>query len=149
MNDAPRIAIQVRWSDVDANGHVRHSAFFDYGAAARVDYLHRCGYTVERFHRDRIGPVLFGESAQYLRELHSNDLISVDTWIAGLSENRKHWLMRHHIVRGDGELCCVLDCRGAWFDADTRRVIPMPDELAAVIGDLPRTEDFQVLVGKG
>ena len=35
--------VSVRWDDLDPNGHVRHSAYYNYGSQARVAYLHRQG----------------------------------------------------------------------------------------------------------
>jgi len=142
MDAAPRYPMQIRWADLDANGHVRHSVYLDLAAQARVSFLHDHGFTVARFQELGIGPILFSETARYLRELHSNQQVEVDLWLTGLSANGKHWAFRHHVIRSDGEVSCVVDCRGAWFDTRERKVIPMPEALAETMGGPPRTEDY-------
>ncbi len=39
--------ITVRWADLDPNGHVRHSIYYDYGAQARIAYLQREGFGLD------------------------------------------------------------------------------------------------------
>lgn len=135
-------SFEVRWSDLDPNGHVRHSAYADYGAQARIGFLAEHGFGLERFHKLHVGPILFREDLKYLREIHANERISVTVELSGLSPNRKHWRFRHRILRGDGELACIIDCQGAWLDLTARRVIPAPAELDTVMEHMPRSQDF-------
>ena len=148
MTDAPCYAMQIRWADLDANGHLRHSVYLDLGAQARVAFLDSQGLSVVRFHELGIGPILFRETARYLREVRSNERVTVDVWLTGLSANGKHWSFRHHVHRSDGELACIIDCRGAWFDTRARKVIPMPDELDGIMAQPPRTEDYAEITGR-
>jgi acyl-CoA thioester hydrolase len=148
MTHTPRYTMEIRWADLDANGHVRHSVYFDLGAQARVAFLDAQGYTVTRFHQLGIGPILFGESAQYLSEVRSNETVSVDVWLTGLSANGKHWAFRHHVRRAGDEFACIIDCRGAWFDTRARKVIAMPEELSAVMAQPPRTEDYAEILSR-
>ena len=39
--------ITVRWSDLDPNGHVRHSVYYDYGAQARIAYMQKQGIGID------------------------------------------------------------------------------------------------------
>jgi acyl-CoA thioester hydrolase len=132
----------VRWSDLDPNGHVRHSAYADYGAQARVGFLAEHGFGLEQFHKLRLGPILFREDLKYLREIRAHERIGVTVEVSGVSPNRKHWRIRHRILRGDGELACVIDCQGAWFDLAARKVVPAPAELDAVMGQMPKSADY-------
>lgn len=136
--------ISVRWADLDPNGHVRHSAYYDYGAQARVAYLQKHGFGIEWMARNGIGPVLFREEAKFMRELHMSDELSINVLITGLSEDHRKWSMRHEIRRGD-ELCAVLDMDGAWLDLKARRIGPPPQELIDVFEALPRSDDFRVI----
>lgn len=132
----------IRWADLDPNGHMRHSAYADYGAQARVGFLADHGFTLEHFRRLHLGPVLFREDIRYLREIHANERITVTCEAVGQSPNRKHWRIRHRIHRADGELACIIDCQGAWFDLATRKVVPAPAELDAALQQMPRSEDY-------
>ncbi|MCA6379821.1 MAG: thioesterase family protein [Cytophagales bacterium] len=57
------IPIQVRWSDIDQNRHLRHSAYYDYGATTRIACFSQQGLTNLKFEELRIGPILFREEA--------------------------------------------------------------------------------------
>ncbi|MFO0488582.1 MAG: hypothetical protein ACK5ZY_09960, partial [Cyclobacteriaceae bacterium] len=39
------LPIQVRWSDIDQNRHLRHSAYYDYGATVRIACFSQHGLT--------------------------------------------------------------------------------------------------------
>ncbi len=142
MNEPWRREFQVRWADMDPNGHLRHSAYMDYAAQARVGFLNDCGFSLERLQKLRLGPVLFREDTQYLREVRANERISVTTELSGLSANGKHWRMRHRIFRADGALACVIDVQGAWLDLTTRKTVPAPAELQGVMVKVPHTQDY-------
>jgi acyl-CoA thioester hydrolase len=133
---------EVIWADLDPNAHMRHSAYADYGAQARVGFLTEHGFGLKEFHQQKLGPILFREDLRYLREIRPSEKITVTCEAVGISPNRKHWKIRHRIYRQDGELACVIECQGAWFDLAQRKVIPSPDALAAVMEKMPRSEDY-------
>lgn len=136
--------IVVRWADLDPNGHVRHSVYYDYGAQARVAFLETRGLGLKWMVKNMIGPVLFREQAHFMRELHMSDEISIDFRVGGASEDGRKWRIVHNIHRGD-ELCAVLDMDGAWLDLRARRITVPPDDLAHAFDELPRTDDFKVI----
>ena len=140
--------ITVRWADLDPNGHVRHSVYYDYGAQARVALLERSGLGMRWMAKHLIGPVLFREQAKFLRELHMADEISVDFQVGGLSEDGRKWRIVHEIRRGE-EVCAVLDMDGAWLDLRARRIVVPPEELRVAFEKLPRTADYAVLPSSG
>lgn len=139
-----RQPLTIRWADLDPNGHVRHSVYYDFGAQVRIAYLQQAGFDISWMTRHNIGPVLFREEAQFKRELHLGDSLLIDVRLAGLSEDRRKWSMRHRILRGD-ELCAILDLDGAWLDLRSRKLTPPPEELLVRFTALERTEDFRQL----
>jgi len=133
---------QVRWADLDPNGHLRHTAYMDYAAQARVGFLNDCGFTLERFQKLQLGPVLFREDTRYLHEVRANERVSVTTELSGLSANDKHWRMRHRIFKADGLLACVVNVQGAWLNLATRKIVPAPAELQDAMRKAPCTHDY-------
>ncbi len=133
---------EVIWADLDANAHMRHSAYADYGAQARIGFLSEHGFGLPQFMKLKLGPILFREDLRYLREIRANEKITVTCEAVGISPNLKHWRIRHRIFRQDGELACVIECQGAWFDLVARKVVPAPAELAAVMKQMPKSEDY-------
>jgi acyl-CoA thioester hydrolase len=143
-----KVSFPIRWADLDPNGHMRHTAYMDYAAQARVGFLAEAGFTMEKFHSLRIGPVLFREETQYLREVRANERITVTTELAGLSANGKHWRIRHRIFNQDNELACIVDVQGAWLDLVARKVVPAPAALAQAMRQAPRTDDYSEITAR-
>lgn len=133
---------EVRWADLDPNGHLRHTVYMDCAAQARVGFLNEYGFTLERFRALGIGPVLLHEQAQYLHEVRANEHLRVTAEVAGLSPNRKHWRIRHGIFKSDGKLACIVNVQGAWLDLRARKIAPPPAELVQAMEKVPRTEDY-------
>jgi acyl-CoA thioester hydrolase len=143
------LPITIRWADLDPNGHVRHSVYYDYGAQARIGYLQKHGFGIDWFARNSIGPILFREEARFYRELKAEDELIVDVRLCGLSEDYRKWSMRHEIHRGK-ELCATIELDGAWLDLKTRRIAPPPAALYEKFAELIHTGDFQIIpAGKG
>lgn len=142
MNSPRQLSFEVRWADLDPNGHMRHTVYMDCAAQARIGFLSGCGFTREHFQALGIGPVLLREEARYLREVRANERLRVSAEVAGLSPNCKHWRIRNQIFKADGELACVVNVQGAWLDLKARKIVPPPAELREVMLKWPRTEDY-------
>src|SRR5690606_15544179 len=102
------LQLAVRWADLDVNGHVRHSVYYDFGAQARIVALEAVGLGLRWMAANQIGPVLFREQASFRREVRMGDELTIDTQLAGLSADSRKWRIAHHIRRGE-ELCASLD----------------------------------------
>ncbi|MEA5444899.1 acyl-CoA thioesterase [Gammaproteobacteria bacterium AB-CW1] len=135
---------EIRWVDLDPNGHMRHSAYLDYGAQIRLSALADGGLTMAAMAKHGVGPVLFKESIEYHREIRGGETIRVGTELTGMSSNGKHWRMRHVIKKADGEVAAVIEVQGAWLDLRARRIAPAPAEVQTVVAELPKAEDYQV-----
>ncbi|MCP1726054.1 acyl-CoA thioester hydrolase [Natronospira proteinivora] len=134
---------EIRWVDLDPNGHMRHSAYLDYGAQIRLSAMAEYGLSMVEMAKQGVGPVLFKEAIEYRREIRGGETIRVATELSGLSVNGKHWRMRHLIKKADGELAAVIEVQGAWLDLKARRVAPAPETIQAMVGRMPRSEDFE------
>lgn len=146
MSHAFKQPLIVRWSDLDPNGHVRHSVYYDWGALARISYLNLHGVGLVWMTTHALGPVLFREEARFLREVRMGDELSIDFQVAGLSEDGRKWRIRHAITRGHSEVVATVEVDGAWLDLRARKIRVPPDELAQALGEVPRTDDFAIIV---
>lgn len=137
---------EVRWSDLDANVHVRHSAYADYCATARLRCLAENGFTMKDFGAHHVGPVLFKETLTYLKEIPPDVLVRVTMKNAGLSADRRKWRIRHELFRSnDGALAAIVEVDGAWMNTELRKISPPPAMLKAAFEAVERTEDFKEL----
>ena len=124
---------EVRWSDLDPNVHVRHSAYPDYCAAARIDLLNKHGFGMHKFAELQLGPVLFKETTCFLKELLANDRVKVNMTVAEMSDTGHKWTIHHELFReSDGEKVATVTVEGAWMSMKLRKITPPPEELLKV-----------------
>ncbi len=134
--------IEIRWSDVDQNRHVRHSAYYDFGTHLRGKFLEVKGYDVETMNKLEIGSVLFKEECTFIKELKANDTVMVNI-LNGTESNRAiKWKFHHEIFNQHGEKCAHVTVQGAWMNLSKRRITKPPKEMLSAIQDLPRGEDY-------
>lgn len=140
------VTYRIRWADVDANQHMRHSAYADYAADVRMVMFERLGFTLDDFARLQIGPILFREEARYLREVLLGESIRVDCKLGGLSADGRKWMLKHVFYRqraGVEEPCAQIVVEGAWIDMQARRVSAPPAALLDALRErVPPADDL-------
>lgn len=140
--------IQIRWADIDANRHLRHSAYYDYGATLRMMILSENGLTTEKLEELQIGPVLFREEAVFRREIRLEDVITVDVELLKATPDYSRWSIRHNFVKADGSLAAVINIDAAWIDM-VKRKLAVPDEfMQKIFANFPKPDDFEFIVKK-
>jgi len=135
----------VRWSDLDANRHVRNTVFSEFATHTRFRLLESNGFPQERFESLRFGPVMFREEIRYRRELVFGDEVRVNVRFAGLSADGSQWRVRQEVTRPGGKQAAILTIDGAWICLDSRKLVRPPAELAKLLQAQPRTTDYEVL----
>ena len=136
------IELDVRWADVDMNRHVRHSAYYDYGAHTRMAYLTRAGYDAEAMGRKGFGPILFSEKCTFLREIKSNARIRINLLAGEMAPDGSKWTLHHEYFDQEGNKLAHVSVQGAWMDLRARKLIPPPDDLKTSFFELDKGEDF-------
>jgi acyl-CoA thioester hydrolase len=137
------LPISLRWADFDANFHLRHSVYYDFGATARLEFLSKYGLNYELMQAEHFGPVLFREECVFRREVRPGDQISINLLLTKLRRDFSRFSFRHEITRADGTLCAVMHVDGAWIDTNLRKLATPPALIATVLDSLPKAEDFE------
>lgn len=133
---------KVLWSMVDANMHLRHSAYADFAAQARLEMLVSLGFNTDVLEELKLGPILFREELIYLREVRPNDTIKVTCILSKSRKDGSRWSFRQAIYRSDGKQAAQITVDGAWIDMVKRKLVPLPEEWAAKFMNIPKSEDF-------
>jgi len=136
---------KVLWSQMDPNQHLRHSAYADIAASARLDLLEAGGIDIPVLAKIKFGPVLFKEELVYRKEVHGIQEIRVKSYLKRIERAFSRWAIVSEIYRQDGELACIVSVEGAWIDLKIRKVASLPEEYRAAFLDIPKTEDFQII----
>ena len=133
---------------MDANRHLRHSAYYDYAAAMRIMVLSEKGLTLKKLEEFEIGPILFREEAIFKREIRLDDQITVNVVLLKSTADFSRWSLRHHFVKSDGSLAAIINIDGAWLDLIKRKLVVPGEMVRQIFGDFPKSEDYS-LIEKG
>jgi acyl-CoA thioester hydrolase len=135
--------VEIRWSDLDPNFHVRHSVYYDFGAYVRMCFLTENGLTPNVLVQNHIGPILFREECLFKREVQFGDRVSINIFIKKSSKNYSRWTIQHELTKNDNTVCAIITVDGAWIDT-IKRKLTIPHELVTpTFNQLPKTEDFE------
>jgi acyl-CoA thioester hydrolase len=135
--------IAIRWSDIDANYHMKHSSYYDFGAQKRMEALSAAGLTMKVMQENHVGPVLFREEALFKREIRFEDKISIDIRLLKLKRDFSKFSIQHYLVRDDGTLCAIITVDGAWIDTKIRQVVSPPQIVLQSLNLFPKAENFE------
>ena len=135
------VTIVPRWADIDLNQHMRHSAFADWAAYARTEWLNSSGLDIRRLLESETAPIIFEDRTKYFKEILLGERITVELQLGGTSHDGSRWLLRH-TFRRDDTVCAVHDAKGAWFNIATRRIAPAPPGLLEAYINMVRTDDY-------
>ena len=133
---------QVLWSQMDANQHMRHSAYADFAAQARLNMLESVGLKLSKLFEYKIGPVLFKEELLYLREVGINEQLKITCEIIRSRPDGSRWSIRHELYRSDGVKASVITVDGAWIDTTRRKLTILPHELSQLFNRAPKSSDY-------
>lgn len=140
-----RKSLEVRWSDVDSNSHVTHTAYAAFATHTRVTWMSNIGFSFNKLMGLGYTGVLLKEETEYYRELFLGDVVEVELSILGESVDHSRWKFLHNIYTPKGKLSAKHIIYGAWINLQTRKISPPPAEFIAILEKLPKDEPFEVL----
>jgi acyl-CoA thioester hydrolase len=133
---------QVLWSQIDANQHLRHSAYADFAAQARLNMMQQLGLNPNILLEQKIGPVLFREELFYLREVALNDTIKMTCELSKARADGSRWSIKHEMYREDGVKAAIINVDGAWIDMVKRKLCLLPPDISELFMKANRTADY-------
>jgi len=136
---------ELRWSDADANGHVRHSVYSELAAEVRIAWLKEGGFPWKRLAELGVGPVLLREELEYRHEIGLGERVRIDILAVGLSPDGARWKLRHDLVKEDGSLAGRVTAIGGWLDLAARRLVVPPGPLVELLRATARVPEFEEL----
>jgi YbgC/YbaW family acyl-CoA thioester hydrolase len=131
-------AATVRWADVDANGHMRNTAYSDFASDARLAFFAEHGFPLERLHELGITPVILTEELTYRREATLGEELVVSVAVSSLNYDASRGSMEQRITKANGSTAAIVRLDGAWLALDTRTLVSPPAQLAEVMRSAPR-----------
>lgn len=136
------LPIQIRWSDIDQNRHLRHSAYYDFGTTVRVTFFSLKGLTNKKLEELGVGPILFREEAQFRKEIKFEDRITADMEVTKAKKDFSRWSIRHHLTKEDGTVAAIINMDGAWMNLSMRKLTAPDAFVHSVFDAFPKSVDF-------
>jgi acyl-CoA thioester hydrolase len=147
MNEVTYL-FRVRWADLDPNGHMRHTAYNDYCAQARLMYFEDIGMPFHKLIDMGVGPILFREDTRFFKEVRMNEEFKVGFTVSKLRKDASKWSFRHNIYNVREELAAKVEVDGAWLSLEKRRTTVPPLDLSEMLLNAVKSEDFEWLPDK-
>jgi acyl-CoA thioester hydrolase len=138
--------IQLRWSDLDPNFHLRHSVYYDFGASMRMAFLTENGITPAVMQANKIGPILFREECVFKREIQFSDLVEINVQLIKSTPEMGRWSITHQIWKNGDTLSAILTVDGAWIDTNLRKLTLPPPEFKEAFEKMPRADNFEWVI---
>jgi len=140
--------VEIRWSDLDPNYHLRHSVYYDLGAFCRIAFLNEHGVTPQVMLTHQIGPVLFREECVFKREVKFGDELKVNLKLGQSTQDMRRWTLVHELWKQDAVLAAIITVEGAWLDTDLRKLAIPPAIFKTAFEMIPKTEGFTFIEKK-
>ncbi len=135
--------VEIRWSDLDPNFHLRHSVYYDWGAFIRMSFLTEHSLSLEVMIENNIGPILLREEAIFKKEIHFKDSIELNIQLVKCSHDLRRWTIQHEIWKNGDKLSAIVSVDGAWIDTQKRKLATPPEQFIENFLLMPKSENFE------
>lgn len=129
--------VAVRGYECDANGHVNHAVYHQYGEHARTEAIRALGIEIADLTAAGIGPIILETSVRFLAELRAGD--EVDIVLDLRFGEGKTFRMDTELRRGDVVVATITGTMGL-LDHTTRRLVADPRSRLRALADAERVQ---------
>ncbi len=136
---------EIRWSDVDANRHLRNSAYTDFMSHTRMSFFSDKGFGQLELAKLNIGPIALSEHMYYFKEVFPGNPIRVSLQLKGISENGMFFEFLHNFYDNKGRNVARCEMMGAWIDLKERKLRGLPTELFDYLEGMDKAPGFKII----
>jgi acyl-CoA thioester hydrolase len=136
-------SLEIRWSDLDPNLHLRHSVYYDFGAYCRMCFFTNHGLSTTSLLEHHVGPILFREECVFRREIHFGDVVEINVQLKKATKDYSRWTMGHEIKKNGDKLSALITIDGAWLDTRVRKLIVPPAFVITALDAIEKKDDFE------
>lgn len=136
---------EIRWSDVDANRHLRNSAYIDYMSHIRMSYFQGKGLNQSKLEELNLGIVALYEHMFYFKEAFIGKPLKVSLQLRGVSEEGTFFSFEHNFYDSNGKNTARCEMLGAFIDLKTRKLIPAPQFVWDLLEHIEKTSNFKTI----
>ena len=123
---------QVLETHLDSFQHMNHATYLIIYEQARWELITKGGYSLERIHRDQMGPTVLEAKISYKRELKLHANIRIETKLE--KWKGKTGMLHQKMLNEEGKICSELELLVGFFDMQKRKLIEAPQDWIDAIG---------------
>ncbi len=123
--------LRVRYSEIDAQGHVNNAVYLSYFEVGRVEWLRAAGLSYKELEERGYGIVVVEVQASYRRAAYFDDELTLRTELAGLSRAS---LRFEYTVSRVEEVLVTGHTRHACVRLATGKPVRVPGDLLVAAG---------------
>jgi acyl-CoA thioester hydrolase len=135
----------VGWFDLDANRHMKNTAYMEKCVDCRLRFFTANNLPFDEMARLKVAFVVVRDETTYTRELFLGDKMRVQLLCGGANARGSRFEIVNRILAEDGALIYEIRSMLVWLDTETRKSRVPPPEIAALIENLARTETYRTL----
>jgi len=125
--------IEVRWGDMDAQGHVNNTVYFTYCESARVELLRKIGFKGKQAGLAE-GPTLVHTSCDFKRQVLYPAKLDVGLRVERISQ--RSFKMSYGIFfHGTDDLAAVAASINAWANYVEGHAVELPEEIRTALAE--------------
>ncbi len=122
--------LEVRYGDIDAQGHLNNSKFITFMEHARFKYIERVGLWRPAEGYENLGQVVASVTCDYRRPVKLGEVVEVAVRIARLGNKS---IEMEYRLTVDGEEVALGRSVQVAYDYKTERSVPIPDRWRELI----------------
>ena len=145
MNAPFEFETDVGWFDLDANRHMKNTAYMEKCVDCRLRFFHSIGVSPETFAKWKVAFVVVRDEVTYSRELFLGDRMRVQMLIGGINAKGTRFVVVNRILTPAGGPVYEIRSMVVWLDTELRKTTAPPAELARIVEAMARTEDYAPL----
>jgi acyl-CoA thioester hydrolase len=119
--------IEVRWGDMDAQGHVNNTVYFTYCESVRIELLRKIGFKGRPAGLAE-GPALVHASCDFKRQVVYPATLDVGLRVERIGQ-RSFEMIYGIFLHGTDQLVAAARSVNAWADYAKNLAVPLPDEI--------------------
>ncbi len=125
--------IEVRWGDMDAQGHVNNTVYFTYCESARVELLRKIGFKGKQAGLTE-GPTLVHASCDFKKQVIYPATLDVGLRVERISA-RSFKMVYGIFFHGSEEVAAVAASVNAWANYAEGHSVELPEEIRAALAE--------------
>ena len=117
-------ALEVRWRDVDALGHVNNAVYFNYLEQARLHYMRELGFLLPN--STDVGVIIAEAGCRFKSPLKLGEQVTIRARVSEF--RRSSFIFEYRIEGEDGRLAATARTVQVCYDYEEQRPSSIPNE---------------------